>query len=188
MGRVIAETFGLAGAKVAIVGLEEADTFQAAEEMKGRGIDVLPLVGNITVDSDVQRIISTAVERFGRLDVLVNNAGRTHRGWIMETPPEEVLDLFQLNLLGTFRMTQAALPHLLESANSSGRKDGVAHVINIGSLAAKSAARWVGAYPITKFAVAAFSQQLRLELGGKDFTSSSSVPDRSNGRIRDFIL
>ena len=54
------------------------------------------------------------------------------------------------------RCTRAAVPHLLKQRG---------HVVNIGSLAAKSAARWVGAYPATKFAVAAYSQQLRLELG-----------------------
>ncbi|MCR4414488.1 MAG: SDR family NAD(P)-dependent oxidoreductase, partial [Thermoguttaceae bacterium] len=61
-----------------------------------------------------------------------------------------------LNLIALVRCTRAALPHLLPRRG---------HVVNIGSLASKSAARWVGAYPATKFAVAAYSQQLRLELG-----------------------
>ena len=159
LGRIIAETFGRAGAKLAVVGLEEADTKGAAEEMTRAGFDVLPLVGNVTIESETRRLVAETVERFGRLDVLVNNAGRTHRGWIMETPPEEILDLFRLNVLGAVQMTQAALPHLLASREG--------HVVNIGSLAAKSASRWVGAYPITKFAVAAFSQQLRLEMQEK---------------------
>ena len=63
---------------------------------------------------------------------------------------------------GPFR-TRAAVPHLLPR---EGRTLG-GHVVNIGSLAAKSAARWVGAYPVSKFAVAAYSQQLRLELGDR---------------------
>ena len=61
-----------------------------------------------------------------------------------------------LNLLGTIRCTQAAVPHLLKTRG---------HVVSIGSLASKSAARWTGAYPATKHAVAAYTQQLRLELG-----------------------
>ncbi|MDR0704351.1 MAG: SDR family NAD(P)-dependent oxidoreductase, partial [Planctomycetaceae bacterium] len=63
---------------------------------------------------------------------------------------------FDLNVLGTIRCTRAAAAMLLEHRG---------HVVNIGSLAAKSAARYVGAYPVSKFAVAAYSQQLRLELG-----------------------
>ena len=70
--------------------------------------------------------------------------------------PEQFRDLMELNLIALVRCTRAALPHLLARQG---------HVVNIGSLAAKSASRWVGAYPATKHAVAAYSQQLRLELG-----------------------
>ena len=101
-------------------------------------------------------MIEQALSRFGRLDVLVNNAGRSMRGKVLDATPEQFRDLMELNLLGLVRCTRAAVPHLL-------RRRG--HVVNIGSLAAKSAARWLGAYPATKFAVAAYSQQLRLELG-----------------------
>ena len=78
------------------------------------------------------------------------------RGKVLDTTPEQFRDLMELNLIALVRCTRAAAPHLLRSRG---------HVVNIGSLAAKSAARWVGAYPATKFAVAAYSQQLRLELG-----------------------
>jgi uncharacterized protein len=86
----------------------------------------------------------------------VNNAGRSMRGKVLDTTPEQFRDLMELNLIALVRCTRAAVPHLLKQQG---------HVVNIGSLAAKSAARWVGAYPATKFAVAAYSQQLRLELG-----------------------
>ena len=62
----------------------------------------------------------------------------------------------RLNFLATVHCTRAALPHLLASQG---------HLVNIGSLAAKTAAPYLGAYPASKFAVAAYSQQLRLELG-----------------------
>ncbi len=96
------------------------------------------------------------MSRFGRLDVLVNNAGRSMRGKVLDTTPEQFRELMELNLIGLVRCTRAAAPHLLQQRG---------HVVNIGSLGAKSAARWLGAYPATKFAVAAYSQQLRLELG-----------------------
>ena len=159
LGRVIAEVFGCAGARVALAGLEEADAYAAAESMIAAGVDAMPLVGDVTDETDVERFARSAAERFGGLDILVNAAGRTHRGWILETPSDEILSLFKLNLLGTVQMTRAALPYLLKSESP--------HVVNIGSLAAKSASRWVGAYPISKFPVAAFSQQLRLEMKEK---------------------
>lgn len=154
LGRVIAETFAAAGAKLAIVGLEAADVEKTAQEMKDLKCEVLPIVADVTNAIDAQRIVDETVNHFGGLDVLVNAAGRTHRGYLMKTPLKEFQDLWNLNVMGTIACTQAAYTHLVK------RKG---HVVNIGSLAAKSAARWVGAYPVTKHAVAAFSQQLRLE-------------------------
>lgn len=154
-GRVIAETYGAAGAKLAIVGLEPNDVEQTAEQMRANGVEVLPLVADVTAPQDTERIVEQTVANYGGLDVLVNAAGRTHRGFLMKTPLEEFQALWNLNVMGTIACTQAAMPHLLK------RKG---HVVNIGSLASKSAARWVGAYPTTKHAVAAFSQQLRLEM------------------------
>ena len=154
LGRVIAETFGAAGAQVAIVGLEAADVEATAEAMRDGGVDVLPLVAVVTKPEDATRIVEETVAKFGKLDALVNAAGRTHRGRILETPLDEFDSLWKLNVLGTIACSQAAAPQLIKAKG---------HIVNIGSLAAKSAARWVGAYPTTKHAVAAFSQQLRLE-------------------------
>ena len=155
LGRVIAETYGAAGAKLAIAGLEPNDVEKTAQEMRASGIEVLPLVADVTKPEDAKRIVDETVAQYGALDVLVNAAGRTHRGYLMQTSLEEFQSLWNLNVMGTIACSQAAVPHLVK------RKG---HVVNIGSLAAKSAARWVGAYPTTKHAVAAFSQQLRLEM------------------------
>jgi len=156
LGRVIADTFAKASARLVIVGLEPDVVAATADQMTAGGADVLGLCGDITRQADVDRIFSEAVNHYGRLDVLVNNAGRSMRGKVLETTPEQFHSMFELNVLALIRCTRAAVPHLLEQRG---------HVINIGSLAAKSAARYVGAYPASKHAVAAYSQQLRLELG-----------------------
>jgi len=158
LGRVIAQAFGRAGCRVAIVGLEAADVEQAATQMNEAGIVTLDVCADITRQEDVDRLFDETLARFGRLDVLVNNAGRTDRGKVLDTPPEQFRLLLELNLVALVRCTRAAVPHLLKNRG---------HVVNIGSLAAKSAARWIGAYPASKHAVAAYSQQLRLELGSE---------------------
>ena len=158
LGRVIAEAFAAAGAKVVIAALEPNAVRKVAEEMHSAGHQVLGVHADITRQEDVDRLFTQAIDRFGRLDVLVNNAGRSMRGKLLDTTPEQFRQLMELNLIALVRCTRAAMPHLLEHGG---------HVVNIGSLAAKSAARWVGAYPATKFAVAAYSQQLRLELGSQ---------------------
>ena len=158
LGRAIAEAFADAESKVVVAGLEAEATEAAAEELGRRGCDALGVAADVTQQEPVDSLFAQALDRFGGLDVLVNSAGRSMRGKLLDTTPEQFRDLMELNLIGLARCTRAAVPHLLE------RKG---HVVNIGSLASKSAARWVGAYPATKFAVAAYSQQLRLELGGE---------------------
>ncbi len=156
LGRLIAEAFATAGAKVVIAALEADAVKQAADEMGHGGGDVLGIHADITRQEDVDRLFAQTIDHHGRLDVLVNNAGRSMRGKILDTTPEQFRELMELNLIALVRCTRAAVPHLLKQRG---------HVVNIGSLAAKSSARWVGAYPATKHAVAAYSQQLRLELG-----------------------
>ena len=160
-------------AKVVIAALDDGLLEGAVEAIRKKGtgpicrngpegaahkLDLSPfsaLPADITEQDQVDALFAQTLDRFGRLDVLVNNAGRSMRGKLADTTPEQFRDLMELNLLALVRCTRAALPHLLAQRG---------HVVNIGSLASKSAARWVGAYPATKFAVAAYTQQLRLEL------------------------
>lgn len=158
MGLMIAQGFAKEGAKLVIVGLEADGVRAATEQMVEAGGDVLGIQADITQQDRVDALFQQALERFGQLDVLVNNAGRSMRAPILDTTPEQFRDLMELNFLALVRCTRAAAPHLIKRRG---------HIVNMGSLAAKSAARWVGAYPATKFAVAAYSQQLRLELGPK---------------------
>jgi uncharacterized protein len=156
LGRAIAEEYAAAGAKLALVALEPETIERAAAEIRSHGVEALGLAADITNPEAAERAVTQTLERFGRLDVLVNNAGRSDRGNAYETPPEKFREHMELNFIALVRCTQLALPHLLKQRG---------HVVNIGSLAAKAGARWVGAYPATKHAVAAFTQQLRLELG-----------------------
>ena len=154
LGLEIARAFANQGARVAIVGRNPTTLEQAATELHIPDSQCLSLAGDITKPADVQRIFSQVEQQWGGLDVLVNNAGRSSRGTIAETPPEEFQALWELNFLATLRCTQAALPMLLATGG---------HVVNVGSLGAKSASKYLGAYPTSKFPVAALSQQLRLE-------------------------
>jgi short-subunit dehydrogenase len=156
LGRAIAAAFAAAGAHV-VIAARGADALErAAAQLSQGGRQVLPVAADVTRQEDVERLFARAIERFGRLDVLVNNAGRSMRKAILDTTAEDFQQLMELNLIGLVRCTRAAAPHLLAQRG---------HLVNIGSLAGKSAARWIGAYPATKFAVGAYTQQLRLELG-----------------------
>jgi NADP-dependent 3-hydroxy acid dehydrogenase YdfG len=109
-----------------------------------------------------QGAVAAAVEAFGRLDVLVNNAGVMLLGPIHGAPTEEWRRMVELNLLGLMYCTHAALPHLLHAAESEPRR--VADVVNVSSVAGRIARLHNGAYAATKFAVVAFGESLRHEV------------------------
>jgi short-subunit dehydrogenase len=118
---------------------------------------VAAIAADINDSSQVDRLFAEVTARFGALHVLANCAGKSMRGTIESTTPQQHEDLWKLNFLGLVRTTLAAIPLLRRSHGS---------VINIGSLAGRIASPYLGAYPCSKFPVTAFSQQLRIELAG----------------------
>jgi NAD(P)-dependent dehydrogenase (short-subunit alcohol dehydrogenase family) len=158
LGRAIAARFAAGGARVAIAARGQEKLDVAARELSAAGGQVLAIAADVTRQSDVDALLARTLQHWGRLDVLVNNAGRSARGDVLSTTPEDFQAALDLNFLAAVRCTLAAAPHLLS---------GGGHVVNIGSLAAKTATRYMGPYSASKFALAAYSQQLRLELGDR---------------------
>jgi short-subunit dehydrogenase len=156
LGRAVVERLADLGAKVAVVarGRERLEAF--CNSLQARGADVLACGADITVQGEVDAAVSQTMDRFKRIDLMVNCAGRSTRAAILDTTPEELQALLEINFLATVRMTRACAAHLLAAGG---------HVVNIGSLASKTAGPFLGAYPATKHALAAYTQQLRLELG-----------------------
>ncbi len=155
-GLAITKAFADAGAKVVIAALDDGQLAPAVSDLRSGGVVAEGIAADITDQDDVERVLGQVRDLHGRLDVLVNCAGKSTRGAILDTTIEDFLELLDLNFFAMVRCTRAAAPLLLESGG---------HIVNIGSLAAKSASRYVGAYPVSKHAVAAYSHQLRLELG-----------------------
>jgi short-subunit dehydrogenase len=114
------------------------------------------LPGDVTVQDDVDHIAETVSTQFGGIDFLCNCVGQSTRSAILETTLDDFERLWDVNFLTMVRMTRAFAPTLIERRG---------HLVNIGSLADKIATRYYGSYPATKYAVSAYSQQLRLELG-----------------------
>ena len=155
LGLALAREFAAQGAHLALVARDQQRLQQAAATLKQEPGEVLLLPADITRAEQVAAAFETLRQRWGRLDALVNCAGRSARGTLEQTSPEQFHAMMELNFYALVRCTRAALPLLLESRG---------HVVNIGSLASKVAPRYMGPYPASKFAVAAYSQQLRLEL------------------------
>ena len=158
LGLHLAKALQVAGAKVAIAARDAGRLEAAAQQISATGRPVVAWQVDVLDHDSVAELARRAEQEWGRLDLLVNAAGKSDRGRLEDTTVSAFRALIELNFLGTVRCTQAMLPLLLPRAGS---------VVNIGSLASKSASANLGAYPASKFPVAAFSQQLRLELGDK---------------------
>ncbi len=158
LGLALAQAWGERKARLALVGRSVERLEVAAEPLRRRGVEVLTLAADVREQEQVDAAVERLTEEFGGLDVLVNCVGVSARGRILDTTPEEFSRLLEINLLGPVRCTRAAMPLLLASRGS---------VVNIGSLAGKSASRFIGAYPASKFALSAYTQQLRLEMAGE---------------------
>ena len=110
----------------------------------------------MTDETQAQTAAAQALEHFGRIDVLVNNAGRGLLGAVEETSAEEVRDVFDTNVFGLLTVTRAVLPVM--------RRQRSGRVLNISSVGGFSSSAGWGVYCATKFAVEGLSKALRTEL------------------------
>ena len=131
------------------------DRLQTAAESIQSPIAPILFACDVTSPTDTQQLMNDLNQQLGRLDVLINNVGMSDRGLIESLDPNHLNDLLQANLFSSLHCVQAMLPLLKTSRGQ---------IVNIGSLAAKVAPRYLGGYAIVKHALAALTQQLRLEL------------------------
>jgi uncharacterized protein len=156
LGRVLAGVLVEHGARVAVVARRPQQVDAAAQELRARGGNVLGIAADVTIQNDVNRVTATVHSAWGGLDMLCHCAGRSMRGTALSTTVDEFRELWEANFLSAVRCTQAFAPALSESHG---------HIVLVGSLASKVAAGYLGAYPSSKFPLAALAQQLRIELG-----------------------
>ena len=154
-GKHLAGQFAAAGAHVVITGRNQGQADATAEAIRSGGLAASSFAADVTLPGQVADLFSWIRETHGSLDVLVNNVGRSTRGRASETEPEEFRELFEINFVSAVNCCARAIPLLVDSGGS---------IANIGSLACKSAGEHLGAYPASKFALAAYNHQLRAEL------------------------
>lgn len=117
---------------------------------------VLAVTLDVTRPGDAESAVAAAIERFGAIDVLINNAGYAIVGTIEETPDAELRALMETNFFGAAAVTKAALPHMRE------RRSGA--IVNISSMGGQMSFPTVGAYSATKFALEGYSEALAQEV------------------------
>ncbi|CCH01481.1 short-chain dehydrogenase/reductase SDR [Fibrella aestuarina BUZ 2] len=155
IGQALAFAFGRTGAAIVFCG-RKADALQTtAQALSAAGITNLPIVADVSVEADMQRLMADAVGRFGRIDVLINNAGISMRAMFAETDPDVLRKLMDINFMGTVYATRYALPHIQQTKGS---------IVGISSIAGYRGLPVRTGYSASKFAMNGFLEALRTEL------------------------
>ncbi|WCR29811.1 SDR family oxidoreductase [Paenibacillus thiaminolyticus] len=123
---------------------------------------------DVTSDDDVERVITDVLKRFGRIDILLNNAGYGEFERVTDMSVARFAGMMDVNYMGVVRCTKAVLPHMLA------RRDG--HIVNIASMAGKIGSPKSAGYSATKHAVLGFTNALRMELAGTGVAVSAVNP------------
>jgi NADP-dependent 3-hydroxy acid dehydrogenase YdfG len=150
------------GSSVALVARRRDRLEAVAAEIEKAGGSALVVEADITDRTKAEAAVQQTVQRFGRLDTLVNNAGLMLLGPVVGADPEDWDRMIAINAQGLLYTTHAALPHLLKAADDGPRH--VADIVNISSIAGRVAWNAYGVYNFTKFGVNGFTESLRQEV------------------------
>jgi NAD(P)-dependent dehydrogenase (short-subunit alcohol dehydrogenase family) len=177
IGRAIAEAYARQGAQVFICGRDEMNLRAAIDDMRKSGGEVEGLAGDVGRQEDVQRIASAAVECYGAIHILVNNASILGpRETIVNYPEAAWNEVLRVNLTGLFLMTRAVLPVMLAQKAGS--------IINVTSgVGRRGKARW-GAYAVSKAGLEALTQVLAEEVGRDGIRVNSVNPAATRTAMR----
>jgi NADP-dependent 3-hydroxy acid dehydrogenase YdfG len=171
IGEATAVELAKQGAKVALV----ARRRDRLEALAGRiGADALVIEADVSDEAAARSAVEQAVERFGRLDTVIANAGVMLLGPVENAPLEEWQRMVNVNVLGLLYTSHAALPHLLRAAEQGPRQ--VADLVLVSSVAGRVARNGSGVYNLTKHGVGAFGEALRQEVTGRHVRVSLIEP------------
>lgn len=168
IGRATALRLARDGDAIAICARRADKLHAVADEIHAAGGQALPIAADVARVDDMERFVGATMERFGRLDVIVCNAGFGIAGAIDDITPEQMRELVDINYMGTFYAARAAMPVF--------RRQGRGHVIIVSSIVGKRGVPYMGAYSATKFAQVGLGECLRAEVSGTGIHVSIVYP------------
>lgn len=169
IGLAIAETYAAAGAKVILSSRKQKALDQAAKKIRAQGGQALPIAAHVGDMDAVTNLVARAVETYGGIDVLVNNAGTNpHFGPILTAEESHWHKILDVNLVGQFRLVKACVGQM--------RKRGGGKIINMASITGLQPRSWLGVYGVSKAGILMFTKVLALELAGDNIQVNAIAP------------
>ncbi len=168
IGPIIAEALASRGAYIALAARSQAGLSQVAEALEKFPVQTMTVAVDLAQPEERRRLVSTVLEEFGSIDILINNAGLETEGAYLDLPWERIRETIEVNLVAPMELTYLILPHMLE------RKTG--HIVNMASMAAKCGGPYAATYDATKAGLDEWTQGLRLELADTGVHFSTIFP------------
>lgn len=175
IGKALAAQFGLHGSKILITGRNQEDLDKAVTELLDKGISIVGIRADVSVEEDNRRMAEEAISRFGTIDVLINNAGISMRALFEEMDVEVITKVMDINFLGVVYATKYCLPEIIRNKGS---------IIGISSIAGFRGLPGRTGYSASKFALNGFLEALRLELAPKGTHVLTACPGFTSTNIR----
>jgi short-subunit dehydrogenase len=155
IGKTLAFMLGNLGAKLIINDCKADGLERTKNELLGEGFKVLSVEGDVSKSEVCQTLITSTIDYFGKIDILINNAGMAAKGSVEETDPDVFKTLVDVNILGSVYPTKYVLPYIKETKGS---------IIFISSLAGINGLPYNSAYSASKMALTALAESLKIEL------------------------
>ena len=168
IGRGIAEELAAEGADVAICARGKAGLDEAVEALGGHGVRAVGIPADAAVAGDVEEVVQGTLDAFGRIDVLVNNAGDAWFGRMVDTTDEQWAQALDINLLSAVRFTRSVVPHM--------RTAGGGRIINISTVGAHSPIVGMADYEAAKAGLLAFAKTMASELAADGILVNTICP------------
>jgi NAD(P)-dependent dehydrogenase (short-subunit alcohol dehydrogenase family) len=183
IGLAVARALAQDGYGVTISARRPDKLEQAAEGLRGEGLEVEAVPANMAEEDDITSLAAHHKERFGRLDVLMNNAGVGIGGAIADAETKKLDMQLDVNLRAVYLMTRECIP-LLKDA---GHEHGKALIVNTASIAGKFGQGWLAAYSATKAGVVGLSQAMHKELGNDGIQVTALCPGFVDTAMTDWV-
>ncbi|OGO08905.1 MAG: hypothetical protein A2Y61_07350 [Chloroflexi bacterium RBG_13_60_13] len=168
IGPVIAQALARRGAHIALAARSQEGLNHVAESLKEFDVQVMTAPVDLAQPDQRHELVSTVLDKFGAIDILINNAGLETEGAYASLPWGRIRETLEVNLVAPMQLTYLVLPHMLE------RKTG--HIVNIASAASKCGAPYAATYSATKAGLAEWAYALHLELADTGVNFSTIFP------------
>lgn len=179
IGKACAEAFGQAGANIVISGRNYERLLATEKAIKSKGINITAVNADVSSEVDCNILVDRAVKNYGKIDVLINNAGISMRALFEEADTSVIKQLMDINFYGTVHMTRLVLPYLKKTQGS---------VVGVSSIAGRRGLPLRTGYSASKFAMEGFLEALRVELLNDRIHVLSVRPGFTSSNIRSNAL